>query len=82
MDGVYAGVAHTPKGTYNSIINIGARPTFGVEERKVEAYLKDFSGDLYGETVRIYPTQFLRPIQKFSSEEELKNQLKKDIESI
>ena len=82
QDGVYGGFAVTPKGAYKSILNIGARPTFGVEERKVEAYLKNFSGDLYGETVRIYPTQFLRPIQKFSSEEELKKQLQKDIERI
>lgn len=81
-DGVYGGFTVTPKGTYKSIINIGARPTFGVEERKVEAYLKGFSGNLYGETVRIYPTEFLRPIQKFASEEELKIQLQKDIERV
>ncbi len=81
-DGVYAGFASTPKGTFKTIINIGARPTFGVEERKIEAYLKGFSGDLYDKTVRIYPTEFLRPIQKFSTEEELKNQLKKDVERI
>lgn len=82
QDGVYGGFAVTPKGAYKSIINIGARPTFGVEERKVEAYLKNFSGDLYGESVRVYPTEFLRGIKKFSSEKELKNQLKKDIERI
>ena len=82
QDGVYSGFAVTPKGAYKSIINIGARPTFGVEERKVEAYLKGFSGDLYGETVRIYPTQFLRGIQKFDSEKQLKDQLQKDIERI
>ena len=81
-DGVYGGYTMTPKGTYMSIINIGARPTFQVEERKVEAYLKGFSGDLYGETVRVCPTHFLRPIQKFTSEEELKKQLQKDIERI
>ena len=82
QDGVYGGYAETPAGRYPTIINIGARPTFGVKERKVEAHLKGFSGDLYGATVRIYPTQFLRPIQKFDSEEELKNQLRKDIEAI
>ena len=79
QEGVYGGYAVTPKGRYPTIINIGARPTFGVAEKKVEAYLKGFSGDLYGKVVRIYPTKFLRHIQKFSSEEELKNQLQKDI---
>ena len=81
-DGVYGGYAETPKGRFPAIVNVGARPTFGVEERKVEAYLKGFSGDLYGETVRIYPTQFLRPIFQFSSKEELIKQLQKDREAI
>lgn len=81
-DGVYGGHAETPAGTYPAIINFGSRPTFGVDEKKAEAYLKGFNGDLYGQTVRIYPTGYLRPIKKFSSEEELKNQLKKDIEKV
>lgn len=81
-DGVYGGYAETPAGTFPAIVNFGARPTFGVAERKAEAHLKGFSGDLYGETVRIYPVKFLRPIVKFSSKEELKEQLKKDLERV
>ena len=81
-DGVYGGYAETPKGTYKSIINIGARPTFGVQERKIEAYLDGFSGDLYGETVRIYLTEFYRGIEKFASAEALKEQLQKDIQRL
>lgn len=81
-DGVYGGYAETPKGRFPAIINFGARPTFNVSEKKAEAYLKGFEGDLYGAAVRIYPTQFLRPIMKFSSEAELENQLKKDVERI
>ena len=81
-EGVYGGYAETEAGKFPAIINFGARPTFGVVESKVEAYLKGFSGDLYGTIVRIYPTQFLRTIKKFSSEEELKKQLQKDIESV
>lgn len=81
-DGVYGGFAETPAGRFPAIINFGARPTFGLEEKKVEAYLKGFEGDLYGQTVRIYPTQFLRPIMKFESKAELENQLKKDIERV
>lgn len=81
-EGVYGGYAETDAGRFLAIINFGARPTFKVEEKKAEAYLKGFSGDLYGTEVRIFPTEFLRSIKKFSSEEELKNQLKKDIERI
>lgn len=79
-DGVYGGWTATERGNFPSIINFGACPTFCVEERKVEAHLIGFEGDLYGTTVRVYPTEFLRPIQRFSSPEELKIQLQKDKE--
>ncbi len=79
-DGVYRGLCGTPKGNFPTIVNLGARPTFGVEERKIEAYLDGFSGDLYGAYVRVYPMAFLRPIEKFSSAEELKAQLLQDIQ--
>ncbi len=78
-DGVYGGICATPKGIFKTIVNIGARPTFGVAERKIEAYLDDFSGDLYGATVDVYPTEFFRSIEKFSSAEALKEQLQCDI---
>ena len=78
-EGVYGGYAETPKGTYKTIVNVGARPTFDVAEKKIEAYLDGFSGDLYGATVRIFPTEFYRGITKFSSANELKEQLEKDI---
>ncbi len=78
-EGVYGGFVETEKGTYRSIINLGARPTFGVTEKKAEAYLDGFSGDLYGETVRLFPSQFYRPIEKFSDAGALKKQLERDI---
>lgn len=79
-DGVYGGLTTTEEGDFPSIINIGARPTFGVGERKIESHLIGFEGDLYGTTIRIYPTEFLRPIRTFSSPEELRIQLRKDKE--
>lgn len=81
-DGVYAGFVVTPKGTYKSIVNFGARPTFGVAEKKIEAYLEGFSGDLYGATVRVYPKKFLRSVSRFESGEVLKEQLQRDKESL
>lgn len=81
-DGVYIGLCETPKGNFPAIVNFGARPTFGVEERKIEAYLDGFSGDLYGAAVRVYPLEFLRPIKKFSSAEALKEQLRQDLKSL
>ena len=81
-EGVYGGYVETPKGEYPAIIHLGARPTFGLIESKLEAHLVGFSGDLYGATVRVYPTKFLRPVTRFSSVEELKKQLEKDIKEV
>ncbi len=78
-DGVYAGRVETPAGEYPAVINFGARPTFGVAEKKVEAYLDGFSGDLYGANVRIFPGRYLRPVMKFESADALKVQLRRDI---
>ncbi len=78
-EGVYGGAVATPKGEYPAIVNFGACPTFDVAERKIEAFLDGFSGDLYGETVRVYPEAFYRPIRKFASAEALKAQLQQDL---
>ncbi len=81
-EGVYGGYVRTEKGTFPAIVNFGARPTFGVEERKVEAYLDGFSGNLYGTQVQIFPTEYYRPVVKFARVEDLKEQLAKDIERL
>ncbi len=81
-DGVYAGHAETPAGSFPAIVNFGKRPTFGVEEKKAEAYLHGFSGDLYGADVRIFPERFLRPVMKFESAEALRAQLERDREEL
>lgn len=81
-DGVYFGICETPRGDFPTVVNIGSRPTFGVKERKIEAYLDGFSGDLYGAAVRVYPLRFMRPIRKFPSAEALKEQLQRDIQTM
>ncbi len=81
-EGVYGGYAETPKGEYPAIVNFGARPTFSLDTKLVEAHLVGFSGDLYGADVKVYFKRFLRPIMKFESAEALKNQLQKDKEYV
>lgn len=79
--GVYATKLLVHGKTYPAVTNIGYRPT--VDERKevtVEAYILDFSDDIYGEMVRLEVCSFLRPIRKFSCLEEVYAQVKKDIE--
>ena len=64
---------------YSGITNIGIRPTFETDFTICETYIKDFSGDIYGKTVRITPIEFLREEIKFDSVQELKEQIKIDI---
>ena len=64
---------------YDAVTNIGLRPTFESNYVISETYIKDFSGDLYGKTVKVIPYKFLREEKKFSNLRDLKNQIEKDI---
>jgi riboflavin kinase/FMN adenylyltransferase len=59
-------------------MNIGNRPTVNGIDTRVEAHLLDWSGDLYGKNLVVQLVKFLRPEQKFSSLEALKNQIQLD----
>ena len=81
--GVYAAKAYLDDGReYISVTNIGVRPTVSDENHvSVESYLLDFSGNLYGATVRIELFGFLRPERKFDSADELSAQIQHDAET-
>lgn len=82
-DGVYAGIYRRPDGSeHPCAINLGRRPTFydHQESSLLEAYLLDFSGDLYGEDAAVQFVAFLRSERQFGGIEELKEQLVKDID--
>lgn len=66
---------------YFGITDIGIRPTYKLDFIISETYIKDFSGDLYGEELRITPLEFLRDEVKFISLEELKKQIEIDLNS-
>ena len=66
--------------SYKSVTNVGGKPTFSETDFSVETMLIDFSGDLYGKTVRIDFVRYLRDIRKFSSPYELKTRIYKDAE--
>ena len=63
-------------------INLGRRPTFfeHADHSLLEAHLLDFNGDLYGQSVRVSFSNFLRGERKFENIDALKMQLKHDIE--
>lgn len=83
-DGVYAGIYRRPDGTeYSCAINLGRRPTFYANQdySLLEAFLLDFTGDLYGEEAAVQFVAFLRSEKQFGGLDELKEQLVKDIDS-
>lgn len=83
--GVYAGRARVEDVWYAAAINVGVNPTFGGDPEKtplqIEAYLLDYSGDLYGTTVRVEFWKRLRDERKFPSAEDLIAQMERDVEA-
>lgn len=80
-DGVYAVRVEVRGKRYGGMMNQGPRPTFGESARALEAHLFDFSGELYGETVRVEWVRRLRDVQAFPSREALVAQLERDRQS-
>ncbi len=75
--GVWAGYAHILSKRYKAGVVIGPFDQRGLP--KIEAHLLAFRGNLYGKTLQLTLTKYLRPFKKFSSETVLKTQIKKDI---
>ena len=60
-------------------ISIGTNPTFSGKERRVEAYVLDFDGDLYGERVGLDFVARLRETRRYDSVEPLLAQIREDV---
>ena len=76
--GIYAGAAEGKR----AAISIGTNPHYGGEERRVEAYLIDFDGDLYGRRLVLELWTRLRDEHAFASEAELVEQIARDVEAV
>jgi riboflavin kinase/FMN adenylyltransferase len=74
--GIYAGAV----GERRAAISIGVNPHYGGSERRVEAYLLDWSGDLYGDRLVVELWQRLREERAFASEADLVEQIARDVE--
>ena len=64
-DGIYAIRVTRGDTVYGGMLSIGMRPTFNGTERRIEANLFDFSGDLYGETLQVSCLAWLRGEVRF-----------------
>lgn len=80
--GVYAVGVELDKREYKGIANYGSRPTFNDGQVVFEVYIDGYDGDLYGKKITVYIDGRIRDIEKFASADELKIQLKKDLEKI
>ena len=74
--GIYAGAV----GTIQAAVSIGTNPHYGGEERRIEAFLLDFAGDLYGKRLVVELWKRLRDEAVFDSEQGLIEQIGRDVE--
>lgn len=80
--GVYVVKVTIGSEQYEGVMNIGVKPTFSDDETNptLEVHLLDFSGDLYGQQLKVEFVSFLRDEQKFDSVDSLIAQIGEDVE--
>jgi len=76
--GVYAAWCETESGRYYGVCNIGVKPTVGSDRVLAETWMPEFDGDLYGRRVRVELMDFIRPERKFSSLDQLKEEIRRN----
>ncbi len=80
--GVYAMWVRVDGAWRPAATNVGYRPTFGGDRLTVEAYLLDFSGDLYDREVRAVFVERLREERAYPSVDELVTQIGRDVADV
>lgn len=78
--GVYACLARIGGHEYAAATSLGTNPSFKSEGVTLEAHLISCEGDLYGQDMRLYFLEFLRPEKAFSDLELLTEQIYEDID--
>lgn len=80
-NGVYYSKTRIFGKLYQSVTNIGFNPTVSDQgAKRIETFVYDFHGDLYGKSIEVELYHYGRPEMKFDSLEELKEQMHKDQE--
>lgn len=77
--GVYACFVRVRDQTHPAAVNVGVRPTFGGEELLIEAYVLDFSDEIYGEELTIEFVEYLRPELRFDDVDSLVAHVRDDV---
>ena len=76
--GVYATTTTIDGIVHAGLTNIGTRPTFGETATTVETHLLNYSGDLYGRSVRLGFVLRLRDERRFDDVDALRSQIEAD----
>jgi riboflavin kinase/FMN adenylyltransferase len=79
--GVYVSLAMVNGQAFDSVTNVGVRPTFanGSPNPQVETHLLNFSDDIYGQEIQINFIDRLRDEQRFPDTDTLVAQIRRDI---
>lgn len=77
--GVYLVEVIVAEKKYFGALNIGVRPTLINKKPQIEVYIFEFDQEIYGKKVEVLFIKKIRNEQKFSSLEELKNQIQLDV---
>ena len=80
--GVYISTTTVDGKKYESLTNIGVRPTIGSGFISSETHILDFNGDLYGKDILVALYSYIRPEMKFASIDELYTQINLDISAV
>jgi riboflavin kinase/FMN adenylyltransferase len=80
VKGHHHGLQTEVAGPQQASVSIGTNPTFSGRERRVEAYVLDFAGDLYGERVSLDFVARLREQRTYDGIEPLVAQIREDVE--
>lgn len=78
--GVYACRVTVDGESYPAVTNIGTRPTVGGTGITVEAWILDYTGNLYGRQITLEFYRFLRGEQKFESLSALQAEIRRNAE--
>ena len=82
-NGVYATKTVIDGKEYESITNVGKRPTFDDgEERTVETNIFDFDQDVYGKMAEVRFYKYIRPERKFDSPDDLMNEIQENVKEV
>lgn len=80
-NGVYGAKVFVKERTYRGILNLGVKPTVSNENKRVlEVNIFDFDENIYGEDIKIEFEEMIRSEKKFTSIDDLKTQISKDVE--